>query len=631
MTLTRRTGAQVALAALVAMLAGCAGFQLPGMAPKADPAATAAANAPPAPTGVADSRASYRIDVQTDDALRPLLISFLDLSRFQNAPEAEGITNAELDRLVAAAPMQVRHLVETEGYFNSETRVDKLVEAGNPIPLLLRVSVKPGPRTDVDTVTIDAIGELKDAVDAGDAEATATIAALRNGWSLLPADPFTQGAWNSAKTATLSRLRAEGYPVATWANTHAGVEAELNLATLTLRADSGPLFRLGQIRVEGLQRYTEEAVKNLSDFEPGTPYKEKLLLDYQERLQKLGLFEGAVVEIDPDPATAKTAPVIVRVKEQQQQQATLGVGVSANTGARFTLEHTNRKLFDRPYIAKTKMEYGAERKYLETEVDTYPLPNLYRNLIAGSLEQLRTDEELRTSATVRIGRAQDRERLQRLYFLEAVTSRLAAPLQTNNDSALSANYHWIYRDVDNVLLPTRGVTVSLQTALGGAYSTTSDSGPFARAYGRLTWYRPLGGWFATTRVEAAQVFAKDSVGVPDTLLFRAGGDDSVRGYGYRSLSPVDYTVLGTVIRSGRVLFTGSAELARPFSARYPAFLGAVFVDTGNAADRWGRLDPVVGYGVGVRWRSPVGPLRLDLAYGEAVKQFRVHLSVGVAF
>ena len=629
MTLTWRTGAQVALAAALALLTGCAGFQLPGMAPERE-AATADKPAP-APTGIADARASYRLDVQTDGDLRDLLISFLDLSRFQNAPEAEGITNAELDRLVAAAPMQVRHLIETEGYFNSETRIDRVIEPSNPIPLLLRIGVKLGPRTDVDTVTIDATGELKDAIDAGDADAAATIAALRDGWNLLPADPFTQGAWNSAKTATLARLRAEGYPAATWAETQAGVEAELNLATLRLLADSGPLFRLGTIRVEGLQRYTEEAVKNLSDFQPGAPYKEKLLLDYQERLQKIGLFEGAVVEIDPDLATAKAAPVIVRVKEQQQQQATVGLGFSANTGARFTLEHTNRRLFDRPYITKTKIEYGGERKYLETEVNTYPLPNLYRNLLAGSLEQLRTDEELRTSATVRIGRAQDKERLQRLYFAEAVTSRLEAPLQTNNDSALSANYHWIYRDIDNVLLPTRGVTVSLQTAFGGAYSTTNDSGPFARGYGRLTWYRPLGGWFATTRIEAGQVFAQDAVGVPDTLLFRAGGDDSVRGYGYRSLSPVDYTVIGTVVRSGRVLFTGSAELARPFSARYPAFLGAVFVDTGNAADRWGRLDPVVGYGVGVRWRSPVGPLSLDLAYGEAIKQFRVHLSVGVAF
>ena len=136
----------------------------------------------------------------------------------------------------------------------------------------------------------------------------------------------------------------------------------------------------------------------------------------------------------------------------------------------------------------------------------------------------------------------------------------------------------------------------------------------------------MGDWYATARVEAGQVFANGNVGIPDTLLFRAGGDDSVRGYKYRSLGP---TVDGALL-SGRVLLTGSAEMARPLSPRLPAVWGAGFIDAGQAADRWQNLRPVFGYGVGVRWRSPVGPLRLDLAYGQKVHQFRIHLSVGIA-
>jgi len=110
-------------------------------------------------------------------------------------------------------------------------------------------------------------------------------------------------------------------------------------------------------------------------------------------------------------------------------------------------------------------------------------------------------------------------------------------------------------------------------------------------------------------------------------LFRAGGDDSVRGYGYRTLGPV----VSDVVTSGRTLLTGSLEVARPISPKYPAFWWAAFIDAGNAADRWRDLHPVVGYGVGLRWRSPVGPLRVDLAYGQEVRQFRVHFSVGIAF
>ena len=79
------------------------------------------------------------------------------------------------------------------------------------------------------------------------------------------------------------------------------------------------------------------------------------------------------------------------------------------------------------------------------------------------------------------------------------------------------------------------------------------------------------------------------------------------------------------------LLTGSVEVARPISTSRPAFWWAAFVDAGNSANRWSDLHPALGYGVGLRWRSPVGPLRLDLAYGQEVHAFRLHLSVGIAF
>jgi len=148
-----------------------------------------------------------------------------------------------------------------------------------------------------------------------------------------------------------------------------------------------------------------------------------------------------------------------------------------------------------------------------------------------------------------------------------------------------------------------------------------------RAYARYSWYRPFGDWFGNARVEAGQVFVHDRIGVPDTVLFRAGGEDSVRGYGYRTLGP---SVNGAVV-GGRVLLTGSVEMEHPLSNRMPALLGAVFVDAGNAADRWNEMRPVFGYGVGLHYRSPVGPLRLDLAYGQDERRLRIHVSVGIAF
>ena len=175
-----------------------------------------------------------------------------------------------------------------------------------------------------------------------------------------------------------------------------------------------------------------------------------------------------------------------------------------------------------------------------------------------------------------------------------------------------------------------GQSATVETGAGYAFSATEDSGRFARVRARITAYWPLGdAWFAQVRGEAGVVFTGDKVTVPFTLLFRAGGDESVRGYGYQSLGPVD-PATGQAV-GGRVLAAGSLEVARPFSSKSPAWLGAVFLDTGNAANRWEDFSAARGYGVGVRWRSPVGPLRIDLAYGEKVHKARLHFSVGVVF
>jgi translocation and assembly module TamA len=195
--------------------------------------------------------------------------------------------------------------------------------------------------------------------------------------------------------------------------------------------------------------------------------------------------------------------------------------------------------------------------------------------------------------------------------------------------ATSLQYHGIWRDLDSVILPTRGVSISGQGGVGWAISNAGESGPFTRAYARFTGYLPLGqSWYSSGRLELGQIFKRDTVLIPDALAFRAGGDDSVRGYDYRTLAPID-PLTGT-IRGGNVLGTASLELARPF-ASYPSLWGAVFVDAGRAADSWTGFKPALGYGVGLRWRSPVGPLRIDLAYGEELRKFRVHLSVGIAF
>jgi translocation and assembly module TamA len=590
-------------AALAALQCGCAA--LPGKAPADEPEA---------------ARPAYRLEIDARADLAALLSTHLDLARFQSAPQAERISAAELDRLAAAAPAQARTLLQTEGYFAASVQLQREAD-GDALPLV-RLRVDPGPEARVTTVALDAEGEVR-SDSAGEA-----LGALRAAWPLRPGERFRQTAWDAAKNAALAQLRAQGYLAAAWRETEARVDTSTNTVQLRAVALSGPLFRLGALRVEGASRYDTAVIERLATFGPGSAATERSLLDLQERLQKLGLFESVSVEIDPDVHAAQATPVTVRVRELPLQQANVGVGVSANTGGRLTLEHLHRQPFGLPWIAKNQAEYGSQRRAWQGDLTSHPVPGLYRNLVGASLEQLRAADEVRFTASARIGRTQDTQRIERLYYAEYVHERLENSAGTRRSEALSANSQWVFRNLDSVILPTNGESLSAQLAGGYARSTDLEDGPFGRTQARLTLWRPLGAsWYASARAEAAQVIAKATTGVPDSLLFRAGGDESVRGYAYRSLGPIRD---GTLF-SGRALLTGSVEVARPVSRRLPSVWGAAFVDAGNAADSFGQLKPVVGYGLGVRWRSPVGPLRADVAYGQAVQRWRLHLSVGIAF
>lgn len=579
---------------------------------------------------------AYRVQIEAPRALAALLRSHLDVARFQSAPQTEGITTAELQRLVDATPAQARALLETEGYFNAQVRSE--VASGDGGTPQVRVQVEPGPRAVVRDLSIEVSrGALREALANDRQEAHDTLRELRRGWSLPVGESFRQSAWAGAKATTLAQLRAAGYPAATWLRTGAQVDAATQGVRLQLTLDSGPQFLLGEVRVEGLSRHDAASVEALRPFAPGDPYSEKLILDYQERLRKAGLFENAVVEIDPDPAHAAATPVIVRVRELPLQQATVGVGFSDKAGPRVSLEHQHRNVFGTRWVAKTKFELGRDQQSWQEELLSHPLEGGYRNLVAGNVQREDAAGTIVRSSRLRVGRTLDTEALERLVFVEAITAGtrtdavgdLHTTTTNTTHRAFSGNVHWLRRALDNVLLPTDGESANAQLGVGYALGGgPANNGPFTRAYGRLTAYRPLGhAWYGSARVEAGQVFARSQVGIPDTLLFRAGGDESVRGYSYRSLGPTE----AGVVRSARVLFTSSVEVARPVSERLPAVWGAAFLDAGNAADQWNEIDPVIGYGLGVRWRSPIGPLRLDLAYGQAVRRARLHFSLGVSF
>jgi translocation and assembly module TamA len=608
-----------AAALLALLLGGCASLPWSGTPARADEAVAEPA-VPAGPPAV-------RVEIAAPPPLRALLETHLDLVRLGTLVRGNMVDAAEWSRLIDATPSQVRALLETEGFFEPLIDIERGPLTDEGLPASVRVVVAPGTRTVVKQLTLEFEGELQAAADAGNPYAQAVLDDLRRTWALPVGAPFVNSRWADAKISTLARLRAAGFASATWSGTGAAVDAERETARLFLVADSGPLFRFGELSVDGLAAHDEETVRHLAAMAPGTPITERLLVDFQERLQRAGLFDGVTVTLVADAAMASAATVRVRVREAPLQVYTLGIGYDFNTEARVTLEHVYRRVFGMAVSANNNFEYGQVRQAWDGEISTHPGPRLYRNLIGGAIERLESDDVV-LSQRLRVGRRKDIQSVSRLMYVEVETSTRTTELTEVETEAVSGNYEVIWRRLDSVLLPTDGYTLSLQAGAGKARGSSSPNGWFQRAYGRLTYYRPVGDiWFAQARVEAGQAFVPTGVVLPDSLLFRAGGDDSVRGYGYRSLGPV----IDGAVAGGKVLATTSLELARPVSEKLSSVWGAVFVDAGNAAESFSDFKSVLGYGVGVRWRSAVGPLRVDLAWADELQEVRLHFSLGITF
>jgi len=563
--------------------------------------------------------------VEAPEPLKTLLETHLDLARASRLTEDAALDDTEWNRLIAVAPAQARALAETEGYFaaQAEVRVDD--DAARTI----RLHLVPGAQARIKRLTLTVDGDLDRLANDGNADAVAVVAALRQGWPLPEGARFRNGAWSDAKSQALARLRASGYATALWSGTAAEVDPAGGDVRLFLVVDSGPRFVAGEVKVEGLERQSEDTVRLLAGFPAGTPLTEARLLDWQDRLEKTGLYDQVAITYDVDPAQAGHATVTVHLHEQSLQQSTVAAGISANTGPRITLSHTHRRIFDQPATLRNALEWGRDRQAWEGDLVTHPGENFRSWLLGGAVERLVTAEDVVKSGRLRLGRTQDTQRFERLSFVQAERSVQCNVISCTDARALSVNQHLVWRELDSVILPTAGWSLSLQGGVGQAGGPDSAYGPFTRLYGRATGYWPLGGqWYSQARLELGQVFVSERVAVPDAELFRAGGDDSVRGYPYRSLAPLaaDGTIVG-----GNTLVTTSLEIARPVSASLPSVWWATFIDAGRAVRRVDNLSLALGAGFGIRWRSPVGPLRIDWAWGEELHRGRLHLSVGIAF
>ncbi len=595
---------------------------------------TPAATAPEAAASAATSAepvVAFTVEVQAPKQVQEYLLRHLDLMRYRTLSDLD---DTELERLRIAAERNVRDLLGTLGYFSPEVHVLRAnVDNTNGPSRVVRIAVQTGPSTTVTDVSVGFSGAI-----VQDTEAAGQRLAIERGWTLPVGKPFTQEAWDDAKTQALRQLAARRYPLGRIATSRAEIDPTIDAARLGVTLDSGPLYRLGELNISGLERYDPLLVQRIARLKPGAPYDQNEMLEAQQRLQSSGYFGSVVIEIDPN-GDPQAAPVNVTLREALRNRWQLGVGVSTDSGLRLSAEHTNLQVPLIGWRADSKLLIDGDTRLLSSELLSLPNDDNWRWSLLGELKNEDVASVAVRSQKLRAGRVQRGDRIDRNYYLQYDRAATTGTDLNETAQSISAVYGWTQRAFDRLPYPSSGYGLGME--VGGGLTLGSQRDPFFRT--RMNW---LGIWSldkpldSTTtaaragriavRLQAGAVVSKDSATIPSTQLFLAGGDASVRGYSYQSIGSAE---ANGVVTPGRYLAVASVEWQRPIlvDGQPSPWESTVFIDVGAVADKPSQFDAKVGIGAGVRYRSPVGPLQLDLAYGVDKKALRLHLSVGFTF
>ncbi len=541
-----------------------------------------------------------------------------------------GFDPEQMPLFLERAKTEAEAIAQAAGFFSARAEVSYEPGTAGHLPVV-RIDVDAGARTTVNRF---------DFVLEGPPQAQTQLHKLRDRlaerWPLPEGSFFRSAPWQSGKRLLIDALQQRGYVRARIVDSEARVDPRNTTAALTIRIDSGPRLDFGAMTIDGLSRYDASIVRALAPWEGEgrQPYDFDEVLAFQARLRTSGYFDSA--EVLPDFAAVLadpklgTVPLRVELSERREQRVTLGVGISSDEGPRALLGYDHRNVFDEGWQLESGVLLQRVRRRVFASLRTPQKASGHYYQGGVRLERFDVQGELTDKQTAFIGegkRTGDTDRFLSLQF-QTEQRNVRGIGDVDSTRALTLGYTWSTKRLDSLLDPRRGYTIDAQVS-GASHSLLSDRS-FVRVHTRAMRFWPmpgdsfLDGGILIGLAEIGQVFAAGRDGIPSENLFRTGGTSTIRGYGFLSLGVRE----ADAIVGGRVLALGSLEYQHPVRRDWYA---AAFVDAGDAADTWGRYHAVAGYGVGARWRSPVGPVSIDLAYGEAVRDWRVHFSVGYAF
>jgi len=455
---------------------------------------------------------------------------------------------------------------------------------------------------------------------------------------LAPGLPWSPDAEKLAADIIASLYRSRGF-----------MEASAKLSALpagasvflTVEVSEGPRYDFGSTRVTGLRKLRDWSVRKELDYREGEPYSHRKLMSSQSRLYAADWFETLRVKAQPS-ASARRIDVLVETEEKPLKWVKGGAGYGSEEKERFSLGVIHNNFLDRGYrleaggtVSRIALEYRADflnRRFLDSLNELRGSSAWRRELREGyDMESVKNTVSLGRRLTDAL-RATVRYRLQRslIYNVSPEISAETPSLSRLRSASLSFNYD----DTDDFFYPVRGLRSELMLERSGGLWGGDVN--FYRVSLRNTVYRRLFDG-VTGLVSARWAFVRETGSTADVPIYErlfAGGANSVRGYAERGVGPAD--AAGAPL-GGKVLLGATAETRFPV---YRRLRGALFVDGGQVADSLRGAAPRrwrYGAGAGLRYGTPVGPIRMDFGYKlnpdkpVTPELWRVHLSIGEAF
>lgn len=564
----------------------------------------------PAPieTGQKRDRSEQRVRIFITGVkgdMRTAVSGALELKGLMSRQDA---SDALVRRVHARAARQMAKALQPFGYYHAKVDSTLVLEGKTWIA---RFTVAPGEPTLVASAEVAVAGP-----GGEDKTVKRAIAAF----APAPETILDHAVYEASKAKIGDALAERGYLDAKLIEHRVGVRLADHSARIQLKFDSGPRFRFAQTRFEGAQ-LPDRLLQGYLPYKVGHEYRQDRLVELQQRLLDSDYFGEVEIETDQEHAQDQAVPIVVRLRPAKRTVYTGGVSFGTDSGVGVQGGANRRWLNDRGHKASVRAEISQRLNTLGGQY-VIPLPGADRESWVASLSYRdeTTDTSTQKVSNLFLARQLEHEHGSFAWGLAAQSGDFEVGELPGSSTLVYPEARWFRRLTDDFLAPRQGWSLSAEAR--AAPSGLGDAA-FAQVKAEAKLLRPHGDnrWLA--RLTLGALWTDDFASMPPQLRFFAGGDRSLRGFGYQTLGPAN--ALGNVA-GGKYLAVGSFEYEKHL---FGDFGVAAFVDAGNAFSA-GNFDLAAGVGVGLRWRSPVGLVRVDLAQPVAGEGdgLRLHLTIG---